>query len=218
MQHHSIPVTRTAHFSTIGTPGPQVKYFILACHGYGQLAKRFIRKFDVLESEEVLVVAPEGLSRFYWGGLDGDVVASWMTREDRLEEIEDFCNYLQLLYQKFVPQLHPEAKIILLGFSQGVATIMRWVMRDFPTCDYLSFWGGMIPEDLDYIPHLEYFRDKDITFFRGEQDHLITPERLAFIREVIQQTGIEGIQEIPFVGGHTVDRKMLRTWFEQIMG
>ena len=216
MQQHSISVQRTAHYSTIGQPGPKVKYLIIACHGYGQLAKRFIRKFDVLDPEEVLVIAPEGLSRFYWGGLDGDVVASWMTREDRLDEIEDFCNYLQNLYDYYLPQLSAEVKVVLLGFSQGCATIMRWVMRDFPKCDYLSFWGGMIPEDLDYKPHLDYFKEKDITFFRGEEDPLITPDRLTFIRQVILETGIKGIKEIPFEGKHTVERSVLKNWYDTL--
>jgi hypothetical protein len=61
----------------------------LVTHGYGQLAKTFIRRFEPIMDAQTLVVAPEGLSRFYWGGFDGPVVASWMTREDRLDEIAD---------------------------------------------------------------------------------------------------------------------------------
>jgi len=93
---------------------------------------------------------------------------------------------------------------------------MRWVMRDFPKCDYLSFWGGMIPEDLDYKPHLDYFKEKDITFFRGEEDPLITPDRLTFIRQVILETGIKGIKEIPFEGKHTVERSVLKNWYDTL--
>ena len=34
-------------------------------HGYGQLAEYFIRKFNVLEEQNICVIAPEGFSRFY---------------------------------------------------------------------------------------------------------------------------------------------------------
>ena len=199
----------------MGEVTPQTKYFILACHGYGQRAKHFIRKFNVLESDEVFVLAPEGLSMFYWKDFTGDVVASWMTKENRLSEIEDYANFIQQLYLQYTENLPKDAKIILLGFSQGCATIMRWVMREFPKADYLSFWGGVIPEDLDYTPHLEYFDDTDITFFHGDKDHLLTPERLVIVKQRIAGTGIRNIKEVPFEGGHTVERSVLLKWFDE---
>ncbi|MEL6276926.1 MAG: phospholipase, partial [Bacteroidota bacterium] len=81
---HRLPVQRTAHFYTLGEPSANVKRMWFACHGYGQLASTFIRKFDQLAGAEDYVVAPEGLSRFYWQGFTGKVVASWMTSADRL--------------------------------------------------------------------------------------------------------------------------------------
>ncbi|MEO0337759.1 MAG: phospholipase [Bacteroidota bacterium] len=215
IQNHDIKVSRTAHYSTLGTASPSTKYFIIACHGYGQMAKKFIRKFDVIASDEVFVVAPEGLSRFYWGGLTGDVVSSWMTKEDRLSEIEDYSNFIEALYQKYKPLVAEDAKIILLGFSQGCATIMRWAMRTFPECDHFAFWAGMIPEDIDYKPHLDYFTSKSISFFHGDEDPLITPERLAFIQKVIEDTGIKGVKEYPYKGVHKIERSFLKTWFEE---
>ncbi|MEN0004839.1 MAG: phospholipase, partial [Bacteroidota bacterium] len=76
IHEHSIPVTRTAHYATQGQVGPHIRYLCIACHGYGQLAARFIRKFDVVDRADTFVIAPEGLSRFYWGGVTGNVVAS----------------------------------------------------------------------------------------------------------------------------------------------
>ena len=79
MQIHSISVPKTAHYCTLGEPGPHIKYFWICCHGYGQLAKRFIRKFERIHQEDTLVVAPEGFSRFYWKDFTGDVVATHMS-------------------------------------------------------------------------------------------------------------------------------------------
>ena len=214
MRKHTIQVSRTARFSTQGQISKNTRYCILACHGYGQLAEHFIKKFDVLAAEDVFVIAPEGLSRFYWGGLTGEVVASWMTRGGRLDEIKDYCNFLDQLKVEYLDQLPSDCQIILFGFSQGCATIMRWVMQSFPVCHHLVFWAGMIPEDLDYKPYLDYFYSKNIYFFHGDQDPLVTPERLTFMRSVIQQTGLSNVQEKPYSGKHTVVRSVLKNWFE----
>ena len=168
VQLHATEVARTAHYASLGNPGPQVRQLWIVTHGYGQLSKTFIRRFIPICDEQTLVIAPEGLSRFYWGGFDGPVVASWMTREDRLDEIADFCNMLDQLYAHYVPQCHPEVEINLLGFSQGTATQVRWIMRSFPKFHRLMLWAGQLPEDLDYQPQLDYFADKKLFFAYGD--------------------------------------------------
>jgi len=215
IQAHRIRVDRTAHYYTLGRPGPKVRYCWIACHGYGQLASRFIRKFDVVASEDAFVLAPEGLSRFYWNGFTGDVVASWMTRADRLDEIEDYSNYLQNLYEHFIPRLAPDVRIILFGFSQGVATQVRWMMRRFPAFDHLVAWAGTVPEDLDYRPHLEYLHRRHLHFVYGAQDQFLTPERLAWHEAMLRE------KQLPFAvrtfaGRHVVEREALRKLNEHI--
>ncbi len=208
---HSLKVTRTAHYYTLGKPGPDVRYFWIACHGYGQLARHFITKFDVLPADRHFVLAPEGLSRFYWQGLSGKVAASWMTSADRLDEIEDYANYLQILYEQFRPQLPSGVKVILFGFSQGCATQMRWVMRHFPAFDHLIFWAGTIPEDIDYLPHQKYFSDKSLHVIYGTDDPFLTAERIAWHRQLLTDQQLT-VEESTFAGKHTVDREALRQW------
>lgn len=210
-QAHSLKIAKTAHYYTLGQPGPEVRYWWIACHGYGQMARRFINKFDVLPANRHFVLAPEGLSRFYWQGFGGDVGASWMTREDRLDEIEDYANYLQLLYEKFLPHFSPGIKIILLGFSQGCATQVRWIMRHFPRFDHLVLWAGTIPEDLDYLPYHDYFSDKQLHVVYGTADPFLTEERLAWHRNLITEQQLE-VTVDTFPGKHTVDREALLRW------
>ena len=215
IESHHLKVERTAHFYTIGAPGPKVKYLIIACHGYGQLAQHFIRKFDVLAREDTLIVAPEGLSRFYWDGVTGKVAASWMTKGDRLDEIADYSNYLSSLYHNYKDQLTTDVKVILFGFSQGCATAIRWPMEKFPAFDTLVLWGGMIPEDLDYIPHQDYWSSKKIYAVHGTADQFITSKRLDFHRNLIQRQKLI-VEERSFDGGHVIDRNSLQTLFEDI--
>ena len=46
-----------------------------------------------------LLIAPEGLSRFYHEDHES-IGASWMTREERLEEIKDYLMYLDLVHDR----------------------------------------------------------------------------------------------------------------------
>lgn len=215
--NHTITVPRTAHYSTLGHAGPGTRYFWIACHGYGQLASKFIRPFEAIAADDTFILAPEGLSRFYWGGFAGEPAASWMTREGRLHEIADYSNYLTTLYDLFLAQMPARVHIILLGFSQGCATQMRWVMRAFPAFHHLIFWAGSIPEDLDYRPRLGYFSDKGLHVAYGSQDPFLTPERIAQQRELIQANGLQ-VREHPFVGKHNVEEaplKRMADWIRQ---
>jgi len=216
MQKRSLSVQRTAHVYTLGQPGPEVRNIIIACHGYGQAAERFIRKFDgVAAGDDTLVVAPEGLSRFYWGGFDGEVVSSWMTRGDRLDEIDDYSGYLSQLLAQVQPQCAPDAQLILLGFSQGCATIMRWVVRTQPEAAHLVFWAGSIPEDIDYAPLQGYFADRQLHSFLGDADPFLTAEAIAAHEAMLAQKGL-AVHKHAFAGKHTIVRPVLQDWYETV--
>jgi predicted esterase len=207
---HKLSVSKTAHYATIGSPSEQIRRFWVVCHGYGQLAKNFIRRFDVLDDGKTFVLAPEGLSRFYWGGFTGEPVASWMTKEDRLDEIADYANFLQTLFDLYLPQLASDVQVTLLGFSQGCATQCRWIMRDFPQFDQLVLWAGLMPEDLDYQPYRDYFSSKKLWFVYGRQDPFLTEERLAWQQDFAKKQELD-LNIRAFDGAHEIDREALRS-------
>ena len=215
MNAHSITIPRTAHYYTLGQATSNTKYWWIACHGYGQLAKRFIKKFEGMVDDQTFILAPEGLSRFYWPGLGGEPASSWMTREDRLDEIADYSNYLQTLYDKYAAVLPNDVTIILMGFSQGVATHFRWMMRAFPKYHHVIIWGGMIPEDLDYLPVQHYFQDKSLHFIYGTEDQFLTEARLKAHQELIEKNQLE-LRVQTFQGKHLVDRKVLEALYAQL--
>src|SRR2546425_6931053 len=101
MQEHQFSTSRSARYFTLGSPQHAADVW-LVCHGYGQLASRFLERFRPLEAERRCIVAPEGLSRFYLTDSPAErrVGASWMTREDRLHEIDDYVRYLDGVYAK----------------------------------------------------------------------------------------------------------------------
>src|SRR2546422_7249490 len=93
VKEHHISVKRTARYFALGDPARAGEVWF-ACHGYGQLAARFLEKLRVLDDGRRYLVAPEGLSRFYLsespterrGG------AGWMRSEEHTSEIPSPAN------------------------------------------------------------------------------------------------------------------------------
>lgn len=208
MQEHHVKISKTAHYYTLGTPGPAIKKCWIITHGYGQLASDFLKKFEPLTAPDTLIIAPEGLSRFYWGGFVGPVVSSWMTSKDRLDEIEDYCVFIQGLYDQYIPQCAPDVQINLLGFSQGTATQCRWIHRNQPFFHRLFLWAGLLPDDLDFRPLENYFNEKDLYFVYGTEDRFVTPERVQWQSGFAQQNHMD-FTTITFEGKHVIDQTTL---------
>lgn len=65
LHEHHLTVERTARYFTIEPGEGGAREVWIVCHGYSQLAERFLRQFTALDDGRRLVVAPEALSRFY---------------------------------------------------------------------------------------------------------------------------------------------------------
>jgi predicted esterase len=214
MTHHKFTVDKTAHVYTHGEASEKTEYFWFVTHGYGQLASSIIRKFEGFDPTTHFVVAPEALNRFYWQFRTNVVGASWMTRQDRLDEIADYTTYLDTVFAHFKGQIPPSAKVILFGFSQGCATQMRWILHGLPQYAHLIFWGGVLPEDLDYQPFESYFDDKKLTFVCGDNDEFINQEGIDKHIALVKERGLK-MDVVGFEGKHEVLTEVLQQFFEE---
>jgi len=197
-------VTRSARYYTSGDGSREVADVWFVLHGYGQLAGRLLRHFESLAGKGRLVVAPEGLSRFYVGEMsegaaDRKVGASWMTREDRLAEIADYVRYLDAVYATVrTGRERSRARVTVLGFSQGTATACRWLAQGVAHAERLILWGAR-----------ERLAGVDLTLVAGRRDEFITPKILARERERLTTHGIS-FRVVQFDGGHEIDERVLR--------
>lgn len=198
---HNVTVTRHARYLQLGECGPQTRRLWVVLHGYGQLASYFIKHFEALADAETCIVAPEGLSRFYLDSKWDRVGASWMTREDRLHEIEDYLGYLDRVLEKVQGQWAPE--VVLLGFSQGTATAWRWAMRGQVSPRQLILWaGGPAMDSLQAAPIKLAHCPLHVVL--GDQDEFVTiaqaEQQLESLRKLKPDTRFWTFQ-----GGHRID-------------
>lgn len=213
MKERHIRVTRTARYLTVGSTGPDTAQVWFCCHGYRQLASRFLRRFRILDDGSRHLVAPEGLSRFYVDPAPGPhgpehrVGASWMTREDRQNEIDDYIRYLDELAERVVPE-SPNAHLVVLGFSQGVHTVSRWVTHGAVRPSRLVLWGAYFPADLDMDAAARALEGVTLTLVRGHEDNTVSDELEARAVARLEEVGI-AYEVDTHPGGHDIDGAVL---------
>ena len=126
-QKKGVSLLVEAPYYTLGELDVATEHVWIICHGIGQRAKYFLKKFPPFPVGKHYVIAPQGLSRYYLSPAYDKVGASWMTREYREEEISNQGRYLDQVLETELGALPWERyKFNILGFSQGVATVSRW--------------------------------------------------------------------------------------------
>lgn len=208
MKEIFIKTQKTARVFSQNSENSEATEVIIALHGYAQLASFFLKKFNFLEAENIAVYAPEGLSKFYWQGMGGRVVASWMTKEDRANEIIDQQLFLNSILKQ-IKKNHPIATITVFGFSQGSATACRWLSQLNEKIDRLIVWAGDIPED---VFESERLKAIPIEFVVGDEDEFISPETAKARIKSYQEAGFK-INLTNYKGSHKVYPEVLKKFF-----
>lgn len=206
--HCTVP--RTARYFIL-EPAEPVTEIVLAIHGYAQSARSFLLEVRPALHPGQRIVAPEGLSRFYRRGVEGDVVASWMTREDRLAEIDDHCRFLDQVWEEIVAPLG-DPVVRVLGFSQGVATVTRWLARSAFPVRQLILWTGTIPQDGTMEALGARFTGRlDLVY--GSRDPVVQFPEPRTLRPLMDDVGYAR-QIHRFAGGHHLDQQLLQRLLE----
>ncbi len=212
-ERHTLEVRRSARVCVAGGEDPSLLSEVwVACHGYKQLAHRFVRRLLPIATQARKIVAPEALSRFYLdsdGGRHGPtsiVGATWMTREDRENEIADYVHYLDLVNKRFSPKR--DVLRVAFGFSQGVHTVARWSVMGSTPVDRLILWGAYIPPDLDLERHADRWRAMTVIQVHGDDDPTRSSRLAEEQADRLSQAGLK-VEQRRHRGGHQIDRDLL---------
>ncbi len=221
-QTREIMIPRTARYAQLGAPPGAADELWLVCHGYAQLASRFIRRFGAIDNGKRLVVAPEALSRFYLSGSSGPhsgddkVGASWMTRESRDSEIADQVTYLDLVQGRLLEGVaRSRVRVVALGFSQGAAVVCRWAAKSKAPPDDLILWGSGVPAELLEGEGKDALTRATLTIVVGDSDPVAGGGMIAAHRAQLDAAGL-AYEFVGYLGGHELDGNVLSRIAEAI--
>jgi predicted esterase len=142
---------------------------LVGFHGYAETAAVQMERLAAIPGSDMWTVASiEGLHRFY-RGRSQEVVASWMTREDRDLAIADNLAYVDAALDQ-VP--HDSAtRLVYAGFSQGVAMAFRAGLLGRDRAHGLIAVGGDVPPELLKDPSRRF---PAVLLARGARDEWLT--------------------------------------------
>lgn len=207
MQQRHLDVTIKASYYTLNELTEKTERVWVVFHGYGQLAEFFIKKFQSLDPEKNFIIAPQGLSKYYLEGVYGRVGASWMTKEDRLTEIENQYAYIDKVL-KTCGNLS-DKKLIYFGFSQGTATMGRYAAHAQIPFDQMIIWAGTFPPDTNPV-HWKFLTGKEaIHYYTSKEDIYFREEMISQQNDVIKKALGREPQLHWYDGGHKVVPSLL---------
>jgi len=110
-------VATTIHGRMLVRRSPSPRAILAGFHGYLENAETQLARLESLVKDDRWTLASiQGLHRVYRGRSE-DVVASWMTRQDRERAIDDNVAYVAAALETIAHD--PSTPIVFAGFSQG---------------------------------------------------------------------------------------------------
>lgn len=170
--NHTIPAT--VHGRFIVRQGPPER-LLIGFHGYAENAEIHLDQLSRIPgTEEWTIVSIQALHPFY-ASRTQQVVANWMTSQERELAIADNIQYVQ----NVVATLPAAQTLVFEGFSQGAAMAYRAAANI--RCDGLIVLGADVPPDVKSgLP--------PVLAGRGSRDEWYTSEKfekdLRFLRSV----------------------------------
>jgi predicted esterase len=168
---------------------------IAGFHGYTENAEIQMARLEGLPgSERATLISVQGLHRFYRGRSE-DVVAGWMTRQDREAMIADNIEYADRAIDAAAPSALP---LVTVGFSQGVAMAFRAAIRGRRRAAAVVAVGGDVPPELLQDAAVEF---PAVLLARGERDDWYTAAKLAADVAALRARHV-GVETVIYPGAH----------------
>ena len=169
---------------------------LVGFHGYGETADKHLDELRKIPgANQWILCAVQALHPFY--NRTGEVIACWMTRQDRELAIEDNIRYVSAVVAE-LQQTLPVGRLVYLGFSQGAAMAYRAAAGSGHRCHGVVVLGGDVPPELD---------ERDLTGFppvllgRGSSEEWYDAAKMEHDVELLRRKGVD-LRPVVFTGGH----------------
>ncbi len=176
---------------------------LVGFHGYGEGAERSLEEMRRLSGAPGAAGGPgwtlcavQALHPFY--NRTGQVIASWMTRQQREHAILDNIRYAASVVAEVKRTLPVSERLVYLGFSQGAAMAYRAAASAGHACRGVIVLGGDFPAEL---ASLDLAGFPPVLVGRGTTDEWYDEAKMDRDLEVLRGKGID-VRTSVFTGGH----------------
>ncbi len=190
-------------YSTLNNLTTKTKKIWFVCHGLGFLSRYFISYFNELNTDENYIIAPQAQSKQYLNGKFKHVGASWLTKENTQFEIENILNYLDSVYKN--ENIPNDIEFNILGYSQGVSIVTRWISKRKIKCNNLYLYAGKVPREFTTN---DFIHINNTIFIIGDNDEYVNDEILKSEKDYLENI-FKGIKYINFHGKHEVKKDVI---------
>jgi predicted esterase len=179
-----------------GARAAAARGMLVGFHGYKENAAIQMERLAAVPGASAwTLVSVQALHRFY-RGRSQEVVASWMTRQDREAAIADNVEYVGNALEA-VP--HDDAtRIVYAGFSQGVAMAFRAAIAGRRRASGVIAIGGDVPPELLADAALRF---PAVLIARGDRDDWFTQPKFDADIAALTERAVS-VRPLVFDGAH----------------
>lgn len=197
MRELSVPVTSHGRMLLEDAGGAGPLRILAGFHGYAQNADEMVDLLRTIGADSSWTrLSIQALHRFY-RGRSPVTVASWMTRQDREQLIADNVSYVDAALMQAAGG-RPIERLVVCGFSQGVAMAFRAGVLGARTADAVVALGGDVPPELLEDRPISLPR---VLLARGARDEWYGAEKLQADQARLRSRGVN-VETLTFDGGH----------------
>jgi len=191
----TISVAAPMHGRVLVRDAREPRGLLMGFHGYMESAEIQMERLSAIPGiERWTLVSVQGLHRFY-KGRSQDVVASWMTRQDREDAIRDNVAYIDNVVEATRVGDEP---VVCIGFSQGVAMAFRAAVRGRVKGAGVIAVGGDVPPELFADANSWFPR---VLLLRGLRDEWYTQDKMSKDYRALRPR-VDAVETLEYDGGH----------------
>ncbi len=202
-----VSYTTTNSYATLNALTNKTRNVWFVCHGIGYLSRYFLKYFEDLNTSENYIIAPQAQSKYYLGSKYRHVGASWLTKENTLKEIDNVMHYFDAVLEG--EKIPSDINLIVLGYSQGVSVITRYVAKRELKCDQMILLSGGIPKELNNLDFKFLEGITKVSLMYGNQDEYLNEEFMIDARKRFYELFGDTATITVFEGKHEVQKKVV---------
>ena len=198
MIERSIAAATHGRYLVSAPPVEDAVPLLVGFHGYAEAAEAQIERLQGIPGAgRWLVVSIQGLNRFYQRRTN-EVIAGWMTRQDRELAIADNIRYVAEVVDAAAREHAVRGGIVYAGFSQGVSMAFRAAAASTrPVAGVIAVGGDVPPE----ISQTSLARLGAALLCRGSRDEWYTVAAFQKDADRLRTAGVS-LRSLEYTGGH----------------